>query len=499
MYNVHLTENYPCKILNENSISDLYSFKNCINKIEGIHSYSGSITQKLRIYKNKENIYMKMFITETPNIISLKETKIKDNQTGEYATFNYNENSLQNMLSDLLYEQLIYKNYINKLVDYNICPFFIRMIGSSNNVSMYSILYFLYNKLIDTKGNIIPHNTIENTLLRNTSIMLYLLGKMGNSLNEEIISLSMSDISSDIIPNELKQISLNEFSNIRYGYTITESPKNALNLSEFIKKSLDISRKEKSFKNKFIPMIFYIIFQIVFSCKILDMCKINHNDLHFGNILIHKYNKTRNLICEFKKNNNKIYKLNYPLSIKIYDFDISYLFGNKKNTNLNINPEIRNINNISQIKTIINKFIYNLTDVQTNYKLNEDENKIYTEFINDKISNFFIKKTKFDIKFIDINKKSIKINYDNKSDTMNKIIDLIKTDYTVEEFTDDSFNNNFNNLDDIIDKIYNDDMFKKINKKNQENKENYYITYKMFDNNGTYINSERDIYIKNNC
>jgi hypothetical protein len=498
MYNVHLPENYPCEILNYSSISDLYSLKNCIDKIEGIDSYSGSITQKLKIHKNKENIYMKMFISETPEIIdSLKDTKIKNKETGEYVNFDYNKDSLQNNNSNLLYEQFIYKNYINKLVDNNICPFFIRMIGCQNNVNMYSILNFLNDKLIDTKGNIVPYKTIEKTLLRNTSIMLYIFGKMAMSLNEEIISMSMSNISNDIFPKDLKQISLKELTNIRYGYTITESPKNALNMKEFIKKTLNVSRKGKSFENKFIPMIYYIIFQIILSCKILDMCKINHNDLHFGNILIHKYNKTRNLICNFKKNNKKVYKLNYPLSIKIFDFDISHLYGNKKNTNFNMNPEIRDIKNISQIKNIINKFMYYLTDVPKDYDFNENEKDIYTEFINDKISNIFIKNTNFDLNFIDKNKKPIKINYNNKSDSMNKILDLIKIHHTIEEFTDNSFDDNFYDLDTIIDKIYNDDMFKKINKRNNNHEENYYITYKMVDVNGTFINTERDYFIKN--
>lgn len=209
MYNVHLTENYPCKILNESSVSDLYSFKTCIDKIEGINSYSGSITQKLKIYKNNENIYMKMFISEIPDTIkSLKDTKLKDKETGEMKKFNYDEASFQNMFSNLLYEQFIYKNYVNKLVDNNICPFFIRMLGSQTNVNIYSMLNFLDKKLIDTNGNIIPYETIQNILLRNTSIMLYILGKIAMFMNEDIISMSLSDTSWDIYPKNLKQISL---------------------------------------------------------------------------------------------------------------------------------------------------------------------------------------------------------------------------------------------------------------------------------------------------
>lgn len=500
MFNVHLTENYPCKVLNDSSISDLYSLKNCIEKIEGISIYSASISQKLRIYKNKnEKIYMKMFITETPDIIkSLDKLKIKNENTGEYTKFNYKKNSLQDTVSNLLYEQYIYKNYINKLVDNNICPFFIRMIGGQNNVNSYTILNFLNNKLIDTKGNIIPNDIIKKILLRNTSLMLYRLGDMYTlPIIYNMEEISMSETSWNAYPKVLKEITMNECDHIRYGYTITESPNNAINFGDFLKKTLNVSRNKNSFKNKFLPIILYIIFQIILSCKILDICKINHNDLHFGNILVHKYNKTRNLIYNLNKNNNTVYELHYPLCVKIFDFDIAYYFGNKKTTNFNMNPILRNVNNISQIKMILNKFIYYLSVLEEEYELNEIEKLLYSEFMH-KIYNILLKTTKFKLYFIDKDKEPIEINYDNKIDTMKKIFEIIKTQIDVEAFTDKSFDNNFNNLDTIIDSIYNDKMFKSINKKRNNTNEYYYMTYKMFDNNGIFINSERDKFIYKN-
>lgn len=503
MFNVHLPENYPCQILNYTSISDLHSLKNCISKIKRIERNSSSLSEIFRLTKkNNENIYMKLFISEMPEIKSLN-VKFKEPE-GKIIDFVYNNNSLKEKISDLVYEQYIYFNFINKLSEFEICPFFIKMIGSQKNVNIFEILNFFDNKLVDSEEHIIQKNILDKSFIKNLSSMIYFMGGMGEFMGEGDM-LPMTSIKyPDEYPKEFKFLSLKEYSKIRFDYIITDTTKNEMNLNNFLKNVLTLCKKKKlNLRDKLFPLIMYILLQVLLSCKILDLSKINHNDLHFGNILIKMIKHQNNFICNFKNNIIQQYKFNYPLLIKIYDFDLSYYFGNKKNTNLDDNDgkNTRNVKQTSQIKMLLGKFIYYMYTIPETYNFDENEKKNYYNFFNYNIVPNIVKKTKFKLYLIsneynEYNEKELDIKNDIDN---NKFIEINETEkykvfefihklhlfYNMDDFTDESINSAFYKLEDMIDNIYNNKIFYKFNKYNNVNKSmNYYITKNMFDNNG---------------
>jgi hypothetical protein len=517
MFNVHLPENYPCQILNYTSVSDLHSLKNCISKIKRIERNSSSMSEIFRLTKkNNENVFMKLFISEMPEVKSLN-VKFKDSE-GKVVDFTYDNNSLKNNISDLVYEQYIYFNFINKLSEFEICPFFIRMIGSQKNVNIFDILNFLENKLVDSEENIISKNIIDKSFIKNLSSIIYFLGGMGNFMGEGDFLPLTSTKYPDEYPKEFKFLSLKEYSKIRFDYIITETIKNEMNLNTFLKNVLKICRKKNfNLKEKFCPLVMYIFLQVLLSCKILDLSKINHNDLHFGNILIKTIKNSNNFICNFKNDIIKKYKFNYPILIKIYDFDLSYYFGNKKNTNLDMkeSKSFRSVKQTSQIKMLLGKFIYYMYNIPETYEFSENEKKDYYDFFNLNIVPNIIKKTKFKLylssnEYNEYNEKELDIKTDKNN---NKFIEVNETEkykvfdfiqklyifYNMDDFTDSSIDSAFYKLEDMIDNIYNNKRFYNFNKHNSMNKSiNYYITKNMFDSNGNLIISKMNEFRCNN-
>ncbi len=100
--------------------------------------------------------------------------------------------------------------------------------------------------------------------------------------------------------------------------------------------------------NKYNQILNIYMFQLAIGYKSLEISKIVNSDLHIGNILsdtniiiddIEDDSRYKSLIT---KNNffnflieDKKYNINLPFLIKIYDFDRSYLYGNKKDENEN--------------------------------------------------------------------------------------------------------------------------------------------------------------------
>lgn len=515
MYNLHLPTNYPCELLNYTSISDLSSLKNCVKSIKRMEKNSSSVSEIYRItmYNNK-NIYMKLYISETSDVKSLDITL--KNEDGELIKFNYHNKSLMNYKSDLMYEQYLYFNFINKISEYEICPFFVKMVGSNNNVSNNNICSFLKDKLKDKNNNSIPEETIKKAFLRNISTMLYTVSKMGQFIRSgHNLTLSHTEYPK-IYPSEFKMLSDEDFSRIRYDYIITDSVEDNVSCDNFIKDIIKLCRdKSKKYSgnmkskfqiyinNQLFPMILYIFFQVVLSCKILDMCKINHNDLHYGNILVSKIKHSCNYICNFKKDIIHKYKLNYPLTIKVYDFDLGYYYGNKENTKLDNNESLnaRDMKHISQIKMLLNKFIYNISQIPKDNTFDEDEKKLFNEFLYTEFANIIMKKTKFKLYFInnsyqDVNDQEVKIKLDEygnkyidfhfneKKNAFKFLLYIYTLHFNLQDFTDKSFDDNLYSLDDILENLYDNKIFKDFNKKRYNKHNIYHISHKMFDIHG---------------
>jgi hypothetical protein len=344
------------------------------------------------------------------------------------------------------------------MTDFEVCPMFIKMVGSENNVHVNTVLQFFQDKLVDKNEQLLPNKIIVQKLLQNVTKVILEHFPFVYDENKTIISLE-------------------DCQQIRFSYIITNTANNCMDFNTFIHRGLQLFRKLGKDFHKFVMILVYIFFQVFLSCTILECCSFFHNDLHFQNILISPMKSPCQFVCNFHNDVVVKYQLNYPLLIKIYDFDSSHVF-NKANS-FCIGESFNCKHNTLQLKMLLGIFVRSFIHISGSYDLNDNESKLFHEYLDHKIIKHFLKKTKFTVYQDDR-----QINVD-EQDTISAFFRLFEN-CRFERLTDDIFENNFNTLDYIIDQIYNDKDFIRFNKENSQKVLTYYITKDMFDEYGTF-------------
>jgi hypothetical protein len=398
IHNIHYPNEFPCIQMEETAYSDLYSLKNCITKIEGQKSDSASSSD---IYiltdKNNNTYYMKLFISGITNDIKSKHHEF---------LYIYN-------IYPLIYEYAIYLGKINKLVKYNICPFFVTTKGGSLHNTYNDVVTFLKKNINNADNNF---NRNIKTILHNMLRLIY----EGNNINM-IKRLSINDNNIINFPND-NNFNVNFFDTkkINYGYFITESFNKPVTMNSIIDNINNFGNNLKEF-------LLIFIFQFAISFKSLDYIKISNSDTHAGNVLLN--NNVNTILEKIKENQdstskylffieNKKYGINLPFLIKLYDFDRSYVFEEGyPNKIIGIYENKNNIRNFLLLITDIIKILY--------YNITQNKNKENSINAINQLSNILIKN---DTKKIEI--------YTNNN------INIQQIDYTL-EFNNYGFNNNF--------------------------------------------------------
>jgi len=283
-----------------------------IKRIEGVHT-GASPTDAWIIflnnvkYNNKKinKVFAKIFI-------DLDNDKL-------YDYIKYTDENLYYSLIGLEYEVEMYKT-ITPLVNYNICPNFVRFIGFGKMCTHDN----LFNMLNEKQHKKFDRN-IKNNMLK------YHTKNYGlNDATDKNVSNSM-----------INDIDIN-IKDIKFNIILTETFENYSSFHNLL-----VNNKLKKIN------ITNILFQALVACYTLSLSKIAHNDLHSGNIIVKRLKSPVNIVYII---NDEPFIINTYYRVYLFDWDRGYC------KRLGDNDSIKFLyKEFSQINTIIdNKDILKL-------------------------------------------------------------------------------------------------------------------------------------------
>ena len=278
-----------------NEFSDACQIAKAVKQVKGLASNSASpsdtwiLTLRNNVYyydKKIGKVFMKYFID--PYSFDTPKTE--------------NQRNILSTNFGLRYEIAVYKDIIKPLIDYRICPNFIRFISAGIGCKEDSLLLTLEKSGMTTKD-------ATERLDRNIRYMAN--GAYGRpSINSSAIILP---------PREDGYGSTNK--NWRYSILINEvlSPK-TLSMYDYS------SELRYNYRDESVPMLgrfFDSIFQILYACYCMNCSRVSHNDLHWKNIYIEKRSKPIPVSYTFGEKERKVTFLS-SVKVIIYDFDRAY-------------------------------------------------------------------------------------------------------------------------------------------------------------------------------
>jgi hypothetical protein len=412
-----------------NSKSDICKIDKLISKIKGIDSNSASptdiwfLTFKDNVFYDKEPLLgavLKIFI----NLSSFKEPK-------EYKF--YSE------LEGLNYELQVYKNIIQPIIEYKICPNFIKYLGSGIKCSYDNLYRMLDKHIYEDKDKTYSDDITKKLLNRNINCIKSSCSNrksIDKKINRGFFNL-FGFLDNTSQPDK----------SIKYNFIMIQKLSlTTVSIDDFlVKEKEDISCEN----------ILLILFQIAFACYTMSLCKLIHNDLHSGNIMLEELKKEEIFTYII---NDKKYTFSTKYNIYVYDFDRAYCPRFGKNILLEDHDSCENN---GQCNTFIE---------------NKDFLKIFCYFT----WNFYYKKNKSHFKNI------IKFILKDIQD-LDKLLEIYSNDCFIGPEHDNFFVEKCHKMEDIV---FN--FGKRIHKKDlQSNKKNIFVCHKNFFNKDGSINSTK--------
>lgn len=293
--------------IEEQNICELY--RN-IKKIEGVHT-GASPTDAWIIflnnvkYNNKKinKVFGKIFI-------NFENKKV-------YDYIKNNDENLYYALIGLEYEVEMYKT-ITPIVNYNICPNFVRFIGYGK-MCVYDNLF----KMLSEKQQKRFDRNIKNNMLKYHTKNYALGDTTDQNLSNNIVlydDINVKDIKFNIILTETFE-----------------------NYSSFHNLLVNNQLKKINISN--------ILFQALVACYTLSLSKIAHNDLHSGNIIVKKLSSPVNIVYVI---NNEPFIINTYYRVYMYDWDRGYCQRLGDNNSIKfLYKEFSQINTIIDNKDIL--------------------------------------------------------------------------------------------------------------------------------------------------
>ena len=279
-----------CRLTDKTEICNISP---CIKKITGLPTDSSSPTDTW-IVDFKENVYYNTHKIEK----GFLKIFLNPNSPGI-------SNSRRIDLLALDYEINIYKDVIKNLIEYKICPNFIKYLASGINCSFENLNSMLNGNIYTNTGEVISSRQTAANLIRNIIFLQY-------EINE----------------NNDKRPAINDNRELNYRYPavnigfkynmLMSEDSNAIKFSSWIMNNI----RNRDFEQE----LYNVLFQVFVACYSMSLSKLVHNDLHAGNVFIRT-----SLIKD------RLYYINdIPTVIRssftalIYDFDRGYCekFGN---------------------------------------------------------------------------------------------------------------------------------------------------------------------------
>ena len=347
----------------------------CIEKVTGLRSNSASYSdtwilhfKKGTKYEGKEikSGFMKLWVSDIDPIKKL--------YSDYFNTYLPNlklieKVELQRNLAGLNYELDIYKDVIRPLVDRNICPNFIRYLGSGLRCKSSDVLKFLTSSTkkfvgedkeeakkrfeqeakkrfvrnfeylvgtsLDTRGRILERPSITDTNTQppnlitgnpeNSESFFNDFDKFDNSTDDPEIFNVTEFSTGDSNKNNFQSMVWNCTFNLLINENITQNDKKLSQvITQFVKRR-KIFSKEKKLVNKIIftnkTEFWHIMFQIIAACYAMSLTKTTHNDLHSSNVFVRENDSEHSVLYNY---NYKSYKMKTKYTVRIYDFDRAY-------------------------------------------------------------------------------------------------------------------------------------------------------------------------------
>jgi hypothetical protein len=316
------------------------------------------ITLKNNVFDKKNNKIKKAFLKIYSNMSFFDNEKYSD------IDFKY----LKQAVEGLTYESKIYKYIVTPLVDYNICPNFIRFLGNGTMCSYDNLYNMLHDNYYKDNKKISPEK-IKKKLKRN--------------IINNILSYDNENINFD--ESQKYQTENNyELDELQFDITLTETYDHSMSFNDILRKP-DI--QERNINN--------ILFQIFVACYSMSLTKMIHNDLHSGNIMVRSLDKPKILVYFI---NNRKYVLKVKYFVHIYDFDRAYAGRLGDNESLKMYNVFSQDNELIENKDMMKLLcsVYKHTQNILYLKLlTTDEkhlNKLIKLFENDKRCNFQLEK-----------------------------------------------------------------------------------------------------------
>lgn len=438
-----------CRNLNVANVVDVNGIVNCASNLKGQDSDSTSPSDIIlfdfvpNTNYNGELItkgFQKLFITNYDELV--RKFSIPVTINGKI-----DENYYKRAFDILLYEYYIYMDKIKPLVEKNINPHFIKVLGGNLNVSVQNLKKYILDKAI-TRNDLVKNTTLginacTVNIIDNFIFMLHELNTR-KSLTKNTLSSSLVGNPVYFFPSGASKSLYNNMSVVlndaKYGFILTEGVDvgtvdtftDFLNLP--LNKTVTVRRftrllPKHANRAEILPYAYYLYFQIFSACYAMYLTGINHNDLHTSNMWI---KKTEPHINEYHLG-NKVYRVLVDYKIMVYDFDRSYC---------------ESYNNLKPYNNIYSQFSQDNPAVRNSLFLFKDILKVSLELYND------FKTTDEKNDFLGILTSS----------TQNQLKRLFSTkkpngdiNYWLEDYITKSQLNesNYNNIQTIFDEMYN--------------------------------------------
>lgn len=438
-----------CRNLNVANVVDVNGIVNCASNLKGQDSDSTSPSDIIlfdfvpNTNYNGELItkgFQKLFITNYDELV--RKFSIPVTINGKI-----DENYYKRAFDILLYEYYIYMDKIKPLVEKNINPHFIKVLGGNLNVSVQNLKRYILDKAI-TRNDLVKNTTlvINACTVNMLDNFIYMLHELNTrkSLTKNTLSSSLVGNPVYFFPSGASKSLYNNMSVVlndaKYGFILTEGVDvgtvdtftDFLNLP--LNKTVTVRRftrllPKHANRAEILPYAYYLYFQIFSACYAMYLTGINHNDLHTSNMWI---KKTEPHINEYHLG-NKVYRVLVDYKIMVYDFDRSYC---------------ESYNNLKPYNNIYSQFSQDNPAVRNSLFLFKDILKVSLELYND------FKTTDEKNDFLGIltssTQNQLKILFSTKKP--NGDINYWLEDYITKSQLNES---NYNNIQTIFDEMYN--------------------------------------------
>ena len=296
-----------CELTENTNICNIDS---CIINVEGKPSNSKSPTD-IWILSFERNTTYNGINLETAMLKLFANLESINSEADDEETYL----KMFDSLSGLNYEMKVYKEITNPLLNYNICPNFVRCLATQEGCTYENIFNFLRNNTTYGTSNILGRYSNNKFHLDDDEVKNIL----NKNIKECLLDFCTSRESINTKLETSGSISSPPNLSITYNMILNEN----MDIPNVSKYETWMERNTLSEKD-----LWETIFQIVTACYAMSLSKMVHNDLHLNNIFVKDLGKE---VPNIYVVNGNFYVISSRWKIFIYDFDRSYVERFDKN------------------------------------------------------------------------------------------------------------------------------------------------------------------------